>query len=247
MMKSKKMFGTPERITTAEGDAAFRIPIVYGSMGVTFELDVLSSICAAPERQPMFRTLQNTVLSELAKQTKLFKTPPSLESLTRITPDWGFVSSGATYKFSPYAILKSSVEPAKLPCMVDMRLVGIEMSRTTIRPIFELTYAGPKSNTIDFDWADQAPRQTDDPDIEEVSELPAAEETKDILLLSNPVARARERMEAKLQVRAAFVAAQEARNAAKEMADKFYETYDLSDTESAFTDWESDSDESNDS
>jgi hypothetical protein len=241
------MFGTPERITNADGDAVYRIPISYGSMGVTFELDVMSCICAAPERQPMFRTLQNTVLSELANQTRLFKTPPSLESLMRITPDWGFVSSGATYKLSPYTILKSSVEATKLPCMVDMRLVGIEMSRTTIRPIFQLTYAGPKSNTIDFEWSDQAPRHTDDPEIEEVSELPAAEETKDILLLSNPVVRAKERMEAKLQVRTAFLAAQEARNAAKEMAEKFYESYDLSDTESAFTEWESDSDESNDS
>lgn len=241
------MFGAPERITTADGEAAFRIPVNVGSLGVTFEYDT-SGVVPVYERQPMFRTLQNTVLSELVKQDKLFKVPPSLDSLNRITPDWGFISSGAGYKLSPYTILKApAIDAAKLPCMVDMRLTGIEMSRTTVKPIFQLSYAGPKANTIDFEWAAPAkPAATEDPDIEEVNELPA-EDSNDVFLLSDPATKARQRMEAKMQVRAAFVAAQEARHAAKEMADKFFETYDVSDSESAFTEWESDSDESTES
>jgi hypothetical protein len=55
-------------------------------------------------------------------------------------------------------------------------------------------------------------------------------------------------LEEKERVRTAFRSAEDAKYAAEEMAARFYAKYDLSDSESAFSEWASDqSDEDDDS
>lgn len=104
-------------------------------------------------------------------------------------------------------------------------------------PVFELVYLGPKPNPcIDFDWG--AVREA--AEIEEVSDVPATEDAG-VFTISDPAVAARKKAEAKMAVRAAFITAEEARTAAEEMAARFYAEHDLSDSESAFSEWMSDS------
>jgi hypothetical protein len=55
--------------------------------------------------------------------------------------------------------------------------------------------------------------------------------------IKDPAVLAREKAEAKERVRTAYRAAESARQAADAMASQFYSAYDVSDTESAFSEW----------
>lgn len=233
------MFGTPTRKTNKDGQTVFHLDVNTTPLGVELEYTA-SGLQYGKEAQPRFRTLQNLVLSELAKEKQLFKNPPTLASLTAICPNWGFVSSGTTYIFSPYATLVSDIATSKLPCVVDVQLKGLEISRSTILPQFKLHYLGTRPPEIDIDWVDPAAPSTVD-EIVEVSDVPI-NTGGPMLTLADPAKQAREKVEAKARVRAAFLAAQEARTTAQSLAQTFYEAYDLSDSESAFTEWLSDSD-----
>ncbi len=81
--------------------------------------------------------------------------------------------------------------------------------------------------------------------MEEVSDVPTA--GGPVVTLADPARLAKEKAEAKERIRTAFEAAKEARTMAERMAAEFYDRYDLSDSESAFTEWLSDSDEEDDS
>lgn len=240
------MFGTPARSVSSTGETVFTVDVNTTPLGVELEYTV-DGLIYNKDVQPRFRTLQNLVLSELCKEKRLFKNPPTQSSLEAICPNWGFVSSGGRMMFSPYAkFLPSDIGAEKIPCLVDIQLKAIEITRSTIRPLFKVHYLGQKEADIDLDWSapPSSPALAND-DIQEVSDVPS--EVSGIITLADPAARAREKNAAKAQVQAAFTAAQEARAAAKKMAEEFYETYDLSDSESAFTEWLSDSDSESES
>ena len=234
------MFGTPTRKTNKDGQTVFHLDVNTTPLGVELEYNT-SGLLYTKDAQSRFRTLQNLVLSELAKEKHLFKNPPTLASLTTICPNWGFVSSGASYIFSPYATLLSDIPASKLPCVVDIQLKSLEISRSTIAPQFKLHYLGTRPPEIDIDWVDPGLPTSGD-EIVEVSDVPS-NTGGPMLTLADPAKQAREKAEAKARVRAAFVAAQEARTTAESLAQTFYEAYDLSDSESAFTEWLSDSDD----
>jgi hypothetical protein len=237
------MFGTPVRKTGNSGETVFHIEVNVTPIGVELEY-TNDGLIYSKEAQPRFRTLQNLVLTELAKEKHLFKNPPSLASLEAITPNWGFVASGSKMIFSPYSIFEtSSIPETNLPCLVDIQLKGIEMSRSTIRPVFKVHYLGKLKAEVDFDWgALPSPQATKEEDeLYEVSDVPAATDGS-VITLTDPASREREKAAAKAQILAAFAAAKEARTNAELLARDFYDKYDLSDSESAFTEWLSDSD-----
>jgi hypothetical protein len=237
------MFGTPVKITNASGEVIFQIEVNVTPIGVEVEL-VSDGLIYSKEAQSRLTTLQHLVLSELAQQKGLFKNQPTLSALEAITPNWGFVTqTDGIIKFSPYAKLEySTIAASNLPCLVDIQLKSLEISRSTIRPIFVLHYLGKKSATIDFEWS-ASPLQTQivANDLTEVSDLgDESSGDNDVLYLADPAKKAREKAEAKAQIRGAFLAAEEARSNAEELAKTFYKNYDLSDSESAFTEWMSD-------
>jgi hypothetical protein len=242
------MFSAPSRIVGKGSETFFRVEVSVSPLGVELEY-TNDGLVYNKDAQSRFRTLQNLVLSELAKQKELFKNPPTLASLEAITPNWGFVSSGGVFSFSPYAELQTDIDHDRLPCLADIQLKCIEISRSTIRPYFKLHYLGPKKNEIDFEWVppvQQKPPAISPDDIMEVSDV-FNEKVGPSISLKNPVDLSREKAEAKAKINSAFQAAKEARAAAEAMAAEFYETYDLSDSESAFTEWLSDSDAESDS
>jgi hypothetical protein len=233
------MFGAPVRSNDASGTTIYKVDVNTTPIGVELEF-TKTGLAYEPTAQPRFRTLQNLILSELAKEKDLFKNPPTLASLEAITPNWGFILSGTRYAFSPYAILQSThIADDKLPCLVDIQLKGLEISRSTIRPVFKLHYLGQAKAEIDFEWP--APTASLADEVVEVSDVAAAADGS-VMTLADPAQRRKERQTLKAEIRTAFTAAEEARAAAEAKAKAFYERYedDLSDAESAFTEWMSD-------
>ena len=237
----KTMFGTPVRTSNASGETYFQVSVNVSPLGVEMEYRE-EGLTYNKEAQSRFRTLQNLVLSELAKERSLFKNPPTQAALEAITPNWGYVQQPyGILSFSPYAkIEKPSFPESKLPCLVDIQLKALEISRSTIRSVWKLHYLGQPPSEIDFDWAPPKPAEGE---LEEVSDVPADGAENGVLTLTDPALRAREKAEAKARIKAAFASAQEARTSAEKLASDFYDKYDLSDSESAFTEWLSDSDE----
>jgi hypothetical protein len=220
------MFGVPVR----EGDL-YNVPINSKPIGVRLRVDASASIVPDFTYQSRFAALQKQVLTELTKEKSLFRVTPSLDSLEAITPNWGFIRLASSKdQISPYTLLEMQNVEDRLPCIADMQLVGLTISRSRIAPRFRVLYVGaapPEQTVIDFDWA-----ASDGEECIEVSDVPAADGT--IRLVDH----AREKAAAKAVVRAAFMEASAARARADELADKFLETYDLSDDESAFSEWE---------
>lgn len=236
------MFGVPTRVSGKNGPA-FSLDVNATPLGVSLSYDT-HGLVYDETVQSRFRTLQSLVLSELSKEHGLFKNPPSLTALAAISPNWGFVSSGTEYVFTPYADLISDIAHIKLPCLVDIQLKRLEISRSTIRPTFKLHYLGPAQTAIDFDWP--APSVSND-EIIEVSDVPTSGSSGPMITLADPAAAAREKAAAKSTIRAAFAAASTAREEAEKLAQDFYDKYDLSDSESAFSEWISDTEVESDS
>jgi hypothetical protein len=179
-----------------------------------------------------FTEVYKYILGELAKQKQLFSKPPSQESLEFMSPVWGPIVDGTTVRWN------QPIETTSLvgPCWADIQLLGLSISRSAIVPRFEAVFKKPlkvEAPVIDFDWPVQTASE-----LEEVSDIPTSE--GGVMTLRDPATIEREKQEAKSRVRAAFLAAESARESAESLAAKFIAEFDLSDTESAFTEWLSD-------
>ena len=220
------MFSRPER----KADGSFLLPLLPPlALGVRLE----ASPSLVPDRaaQPAFSALQSRILVELTRAPGLFGKPPSLASLEAITPQWGFVIVGGETRISPYTQIDMSKISETTPCFVDLALVSLTISRSTIQPHFQARFVESKAGMIDLDW-DSPPEE-----MEEVSDIGANAEGA--VTLIDPATLLRQKKAAKEAVRAAFRQAELLRAEAAAKAEQFYETYDLSDSESAFTEWAS--------
>ena len=231
------------RARDSEEKVFFQVEVNVSPLGVEL-LYEKTGVVYAKEVQARFRTLQSLVLSELSKERGLFKNPPTLSALEAITPNWGFVQQAyGIMSMTPHTKFEKPTFPeSHIPCLVDIQLKSLEISRSTIRPVWKLHYLGRPPSEIDFEW--EVPKPAGD-ELEEVSDVPSAEGPA--VTLADPARLAKEKAEAKERIRTAFEAAKTARTKAKQMAAEFYDRYDLSDSESAFTEWLSDSDEEDDS
>ena len=235
------MFGTPVR----EGDS-FYVPVQTPvPVGGRFEIAAAAAgLVPDFSKQSHFKILQHTVLKELVTHKGLFKKAPTLESLQTISPNWGMILMRGVAEWSPFTKIKmDGIRSEHMPGYADCVLEGIYISRSTIAPKFQAVFLEKKAadNLIDFDWGDAEAR----PDIEEVSDI-EAEGEEGMFELKDPVVRRREKLEAKERIRTALRTASAARASAVSMANEFLKTYELSDSESAFTEWMSDSDEDED-
>jgi len=235
------MFDAPVR-KDIQGTQGFYISLKKPQpLQARFEITA-SGIVPELRYQSQFQSMQNVILSNMVKHTQLFKVAPTLESLQAITPNWGFVWIDESPKQSEYTQIDvSSLGKEQIPCFADLVLVGVSITRTTIRPYFKASFLEPTSDSmIDFQW-DATPAE-----MEEVSDIgtfvdPATMQLKD------PAITKREKMLEKEHVRNAFRAAEQARHDAEAMAQAFYAKYDLSDSESEISGWISDSSEEDES
>lgn len=227
------MFGAPER----HSDQAFYIPLTQRKpLNVRVTLSATEGITPTLEFQPVFQTLQSNILNELVKHRQLYKSPPTLESLQCMTSAWGFIKVGNEIQPSKTMIVRNNIPASQCPCIADYVLDGIKISRSLIQPVFSLVFVeSVAENVIDFDWGVSTDdRETDLQEVSDVSFMPVVSGD---MKIKDAATREREKAEAKERVRAAYRAAEAARDAADALASQFYSAYDVSDTESAFSEW----------
>jgi hypothetical protein len=237
------VFGKPER----HADQSYIVPLLTPQkLNIRVHVSA-EGIRPTLEYQSIFQTLQSTMLQELVKNRQLYRSPPTLESLQCMTSVWGFVKVGTEIKSSSATIVQNNIPASQWPCIADFVLTGLKLSRTAIQPIISLVYLEsaivPKDEIIDFDWG--VPQEESElEEVSDVSILPTA--SGDILKIKDPATLAREKAEAKERVRDAYRNAEAVREEAETLAARFYASYDVSDTESAFSEWASDSDSDTD-
>jgi len=101
-----------------------------------------------------------------------------------------------------------------------------------------------QSTVIDFDWQTPAIPVKE---IEEVNDLEATTTDANPVTLRSPALIAKEKADAKEQVKVLFRTADEARQKALMAMSNFFGKYEVSDDESQFSDWVTDDDESTNS
>jgi len=257
------MFSTPERRMDNE-TITFYVPVKKPvRLGLKLQATSATTLLPDVSAVKVFETLRTQALNELTKTEQLFKNKPTFASLDSITPKWGViynetetkgrsVKGGVLPAWSPYTQFEF---PSTLdtPCLVDLVLTAILITRSTISPKFGVVFLGhgsPKSskNVIDFDWsgdqrAPAAPSHTKDlEEVDDISEMDAG-----TLTLKDPVATEKEKNDAKEYVRDLFRIADEARATAMQAMSEFFRRYSVSDDESQFSEWvEEDTDASSD-
>lgn len=224
-----RMFSVPER----RPDQSFYVPLKSPlNAGVRFEQGP-GGLVASLTQQDTLATLQKRILTELCKTQSLFKHPPTLASLELITPRWGCIDTETGPQVSPYSHIECAT--VEIPCFVDLVLVGIQISRSTIQPFFKTAFLEKVPDSlIDLEFGSGSSEEVDE--VEEVSDVGTPADALPIVL-QDPATTQRKKREAKEMIRAAFRTAERATRDAQQMASDFYEAYDLSDNESAFSEW----------
>jgi len=268
--QTEPMFGVPER--RADGNNVyFYVPVAKPvSLGVRLRMNSKLTILPEASVQQKFDKLEQTVLNELTKTETLFKNKPSYESLQRITPRWGMVyDTDDTPHWSEYTEKEFFFDVkmgAYTNSIVDLELIGILITRSTISPKFAVKFVekDTQGEVIDFDWQTPAvpvkELLTYNPnskwaqvnpigasDIEEVNDLEATTTDTNPVTLRSPALIAKEKADAKEQVKVLFRTADEARQKALMAMSNFFGKYEVSDDESQFSDWVTDDDESTNS
>jgi hypothetical protein len=168
-----------------------------------------------------FQTLRTSILESLCNTPSLFRTPPNFANLDIITPPWGFVKTAEGYIVSPYT--KTIQQFTDYSGPVNFILTKVYLSRSCIMPEFNLEKT---IQLIDLMWETQV-------DIEEVDDIPSLNETFTIV---DPALKERMKAEEKAQIRNLFIQAERS-------AVEWMEKYDVSETESTFTEWMKSDDE----
>jgi hypothetical protein len=229
------MFGTPVRDTES---SAFIVPLTKPiKANVLLELTI-QGLVSTLSYQEQLQSLKTSVVQELTKCHQLFKNPPTVSSLLAITPNWGFIKGESGVQLSPYTRINvRGLDSITLPCMVDLVLESVSISPATLSPIFGVEIVKTLSDVIDFEWTPVAAKD----ELEEVSDVTNTEDGT--LTLTNPAETLRVKLAAKERVREAFRTAQVAHNSAVNLANSFMDEFDLSDSESAFSEWMSEDDD----
>jgi hypothetical protein len=170
------------------------------------------------EFQPLFDALRQRMLTELPKNKQMFKTVPSYASLDSISPPWGFISTSEGVLLSPYVQVTSTLDTT-FSGQATFALIALLISRSSVLPHFQIDAI---KNTIDLDLgvAD---------DFAEVSDIPSVDGGSELRLI-DPAVREREMRAEKERVRELF-------RAAEAEAEAWFEKYEPSDNESAFSEW----------
>ena len=225
------MFGIPER--TNEDEVRYYVSVNRTEpMGVKY---VVRGNTVVPnlEFQDILLSSKHTILGGLSKHSNLFTKPPTLEYLQAITPNWGCIVQENQTKWSPYTLVRNTIPETQQPCLVDLILTGLYISRSTISPQFETVFLEglQESKLIDIEWA---PNPIS-PEVEEISEiiLPSAGSIE----LRDPAILEQMKLQAKMAVKEAFQRATQARDEAMEKAKQFTNEFDVSDNESMFSEW----------
>ncbi len=190
--------------------------------------------------QSVMESYRRYVLHELVKNRSFFRTPPTYESINAITPVWGIIIDSRTQelRWAPdQTFQKSETLTADKTAYVQLQLKGIEISRSSIQPVWNINIIQilpDPSNTdgvIDLDFDEVHSDDVKSVGSHEIEE----DESGGTLWLMDAAEKKRL---AKDQVRQTLRRLVEARMAADTAVERFYEDYDLSEGESDFSEEE---------
>ena len=218
-----------------EGVSGFWVKLTNPVL-LNIRLELRGQIVPDLKVQQKFMDLQNSMLNELTKHTHMFKTPPKLEALQSITPNWGFVILNGKPEVSSYTKIQNEIPEADTPAWIDLVFEGFLITRSTIRPLFKTKFLEKISGSamIDFEWGTDAT----EPEVAEITDMEMSPGAP--IHLKDPKELERQKRAAKQAVRAALREAQRLHDVAQEHLNTYLETYDMSDSESVFTDVSSD-------
>jgi hypothetical protein len=228
------MFAAPESQPTAEG------PRYYVALSTARTLPnrlrFTTSLIPDLDINAPLDEIKAEILKDLVHNKQLFKHPPTLSSLTALSPPWGVVLDGEVKRWSPTSTFRNMTDMTAIPdaSYVHLVLEGLYVSRSRISPVFSIKFVSvipvtPVAQEIEFDFDDAG-------SLEEVSDIPE-EGGANVVLLTDPAIRRKAKADAKRSIKEAFVIADAAHEAAAQRAHAFLDEYDLSDNESGFSEW----------
>lgn len=240
------VFGTPEKQTSSTGEVFFLCKLAEPGYSIPHDLEWKKdkqSLIPILSIQKQITELRTTVLKLLVENKFIFRNPPTPDSLQAITPPWGIlIRSNNQLEWS--SVNKWQIDEERLQnndAIVRLVLTGIEISRSRINPVWSLAVIQvlpekEPEGLIDFDF-DAIPQANDD--VKSISSDDIVSEDTQIVRLTNP----RERKQfLKSQIRELLVKASDARLAADDAMDRFFDEFDLSEGESDFSDMDSEND-----
>lgn len=218
------MFGTPSRTKVLKEDG-FKLPLT-APVQLNVQMSVFDGkLVPTLEYQSAFTELRQLVLSELPKNKQMFKTVPTYASLDSITPPWGFISTSDGVVLSPYLQITSTLA-SEFEGKATFTLKDILISRSFVVPHFQVDCVQAGLD-LDLDLSEE---------LAEVSDIPNEEGSSELRLI-DPAVRDRQKQVEKHQIRELFRRAHDA-------ADEWLEKYQPSESESTFSEWAGEEDES---
>jgi len=225
------MFSAPESQPTGEGPRYYVALTTARTLSVLLRFDT-TLIPDIAINAPL-DDIKAEILKDLVHNKQLFKHPPTLSSLTALSPPWGVVLDGEVKRWSPTSTFRNMESMNAIPdsSYVHLVLEGLYVSRSRISPVFSIKFVSviPATTEIEFDFDDAG-------SLEEVSDIPE-EGGANVVLLTDPAIRRKAKADAKRSIREAFVIAEAAQEAAVQRAHAFLDEFDLSDNESGFSEW----------
>ncbi len=239
-------FQTPERRTEPNGEVIYVCKCTSPGYMLPHDLEWSKEKGLLPQLtiQKQVLQLRNDVLNYMVNDKTLFKNPPTLSSLQGITPNWGiYIRTNNELEWSQTNKWVYDLEEMKKKnAIVRMVLVGLEISRSRITPIWNLEIQqilpDVNLNLIEFDFTEP------DEDVKSVASVSSNDigiaEDEQVFQLHNPNER---KKQMKSHIRELLRKVAEARHAADDAMDKFLNEFDLSDNESDFSDYETEEDD----
>ena len=203
--------------------------------------------------QPVIQGIRENVLKSLVSNKALFRAAPSLDSLRAIAPVWGMlIRPENKVEWSKQDIFnaKDSSDLVGKQAIVSVVLKGVHISQQSILPIWGLRLIRliPEDGLIDLDFAGSSNSKTkahrsgilaDDAVSVDSEELEGALDSAK-MHLRNPEERKRKHKET---ARSLLRKAAQAQMDADAAVERFYADFDLSDDESAVSDFDGSSSE----
>lgn len=174
--------------------------------------------------QSLLNGFRERTLRDLVNNRALFRTPPTLASLTSIAPMWGILLRGGAMEWSRQDVWRK--EATDTSVLVTLQGVGIVLSRQSIVPIWgvKVARALPEAQ-IELDFGGE-----EDGESVASEDIPSEE---GVVMLKDPEERKRQM---KAYVRELQERAAQAKMEADSAMDRFFSEFDLSEDESDFSD-----------
>lgn len=185
--------------------------------------------------QHILNAFRDKTVKDISRNKVMFKSPPTLASLTAITPMWGILLRGEAMEWSRQDVWTVGKDSVKNTSLVVLEAKGVVISRQSILPVWgvQVRKVLPDAHVIDLDFG--GADEDNDEGTSVHSEDLASEEG--VVALKDPGERKRQM---KAYVRDLLDKVAQAKMEADDAMDRFFSEFDLSEDESDFSDYEDD-------